>query len=63
MTASAPPALVGLGRFFVMSAGAVRAIPRGVHLAELLEKGCLKRLPGGGRSTRYQICDPDDSTD
>lgn len=30
------------------------------HLAELLEKGCLKRLPGGGRSTRYQICDPDD---
>jgi Fic family protein len=25
------------------------------HLAELLEKGCLERLPGGGRSTRYQI--------
>jgi Fic family protein len=25
------------------------------HLAELLEKGCLIRLPGGGRSTRYQI--------
>ncbi|MBK5527350.1 Fic family protein [Pseudomonas sp. TH06] len=25
------------------------------HLAELLEKGCLQRLPGGGRSTRYQI--------
>ncbi|QJI45633.1 Fic family protein [Pseudomonas sp. ADAK2] len=25
------------------------------HLAELLEKGCLKRLPGGGRSTRYAI--------
>jgi Fic family protein len=32
------------------------------HLAELLEKGCLKRLPGGGRSTRYQISDPDPST-
>jgi Fic family protein len=25
------------------------------HLAVLLEKGCVKRLPGGGRSTRYQI--------
>lgn len=25
------------------------------HLAELVEKGCLQRLPGGGRSTRYQI--------
>ncbi|MFJ4344518.1 Fic family protein [Pseudomonas sp. NPDC089401] len=25
------------------------------HLADLLEKGCLVRLPGGGRSTRYQI--------
>jgi Fic family protein len=25
------------------------------HLAELLEKGCLRRLPGGGRSTRYKI--------
>ena len=25
------------------------------HLAELLEKGCLRRLPGGGRSTRYTI--------
>lgn len=23
------------------------------HLAELVEKGCLVRLPGGGRSTRY----------
>lgn len=32
------------------------------HLAELLEKGCLKRLPGGGRSTRYQIRYPDNST-
>lgn len=32
------------------------------HLAELLEKGCLKRLPGGGRSTRYQISYPADST-
>ena len=29
------------------------------HLAELLEKGCLQRLPGGGRSTRYQINYPD----
>ncbi|MCE0464691.1 Fic family protein [Pseudomonas uvaldensis] len=25
------------------------------HLAELLEKGCLERMPGGGRSTRYRI--------
>lgn len=25
------------------------------HLAELVEKGCLERLPGGGRSTRYAI--------
>ncbi|WP_248751939.1 Fic family protein [Pseudomonas sp. MWU15-20650] len=25
------------------------------HLADLLEKNCLIRLPGGGRSTRYQI--------
>ncbi|MCT2414413.1 Fic family protein [Pseudomonas aeruginosa] len=25
------------------------------HLADLLEKGCIERLPGGGRSTRYQI--------
>jgi Fic family protein len=32
------------------------------HLAELLDKGCLKRLPGGGRSTRYQVRYPDDST-
>ncbi|MBK5353949.1 Fic family protein [Pseudomonas sp. TH41] len=32
------------------------------HLAELLEKGCLQRLPGGGRSTRYQISYPDGST-
>ncbi|MBC3269676.1 Fic family protein [Pseudomonas sp. SWRI81] len=29
------------------------------HLAELLEKGCLQRLPGGGRSTRYKINFPD----
>lgn len=27
------------------------------HLADLLEKGCLGRLPGGGRSTRYHIND------
>jgi Fic family protein len=25
------------------------------HLAGLVEKGCLERLPGGGRSTRYQV--------
>lgn len=25
------------------------------HLADLLEKGCLVKLPAGGRSTRYQI--------
>jgi len=31
------------------------------HLAELLEKGCVKRLPGGGRSTRYQIKYPDEA--
>ncbi|PWE40369.1 DUF4172 domain-containing protein [Pseudomonas prosekii] len=33
------------------------------HLSEMLEKGCLKRLPGGGRSTRYQIRYPDASTE
>ncbi|MFJ2712319.1 Fic family protein [Pseudomonas sp. NPDC087346] len=32
------------------------------HLAELLEKGCLQRLPGGGRSTRYQIAYPENFT-
>jgi Fic family protein len=25
------------------------------HLGDLVEKGCLIRLPGGGRSTRYQL--------
>jgi Fic family protein len=25
------------------------------HLSDLLDKGCLQKLPGGGRSTRYQI--------
>lgn len=25
------------------------------HLSDLLAKNCLTRLPGGGRSTRYQI--------
>lgn len=29
------------------------------HLADLLEKDCLHKLPGGGRSTRYQINWPD----
>jgi Fic family protein len=29
------------------------------HLSELLEKGYLRRLPGGGRNTRYQISYPD----
>jgi Fic family protein len=28
------------------------------HLTDLLDKGCLRRLPGGGRSTRYQINQP-----
>ncbi|MCD5995284.1 Fic family protein [Pseudomonas sp. CDFA 602] len=27
------------------------------HLSDLLAKGCITRLPGGGRSTRYQIND------
>jgi Fic family protein len=31
------------------------------HLAEMLEKGCLQRLPGGGRSTRYAIRFPDNA--
>lgn len=26
------------------------------HLSELLAKGCIEKLPGGGRSTHYQIC-------
>nr|WP_163502137.1 Fic family protein [Halomonas socia] len=25
------------------------------HLSDLLAKGCLEKLPGGGRSTRYQV--------
>ncbi len=25
------------------------------HLADLLSKGCIEKLPGGGRSTRYRI--------
>ena len=25
------------------------------HLADLLEKGCIEKLPGGGRSTRYRV--------
>lgn len=29
------------------------------HLSDLLEKGCLTRLPGGGRSTRYQLSHAD----
>lgn len=28
------------------------------HLADLLARGCLVKLPGGGRSTRYQILWP-----
>ncbi|WP_375058465.1 Fic family protein [Zobellella sp. DQSA1] len=28
------------------------------HLADLLGKGCLEKLPGGGRSTRYRIRKP-----
>lgn len=28
------------------------------HLHDLVEKGCLLKLPGGGRSTRYQISWP-----
>ena len=28
------------------------------HLSDLLEKGCIARLPGGGRSTRYKINRP-----
>jgi Fic family protein len=28
------------------------------HLSDLLAKNCLVRLPGGGRSTRYQINRP-----
>lgn len=27
------------------------------HLTDLLNKGCIKKLPGGGRSTRYHIVD------
>lgn len=30
------------------------------HLTDLLERGYLKRLPGGGRNTRYKINYPDD---
>lgn len=30
------------------------------HLSDLVTKGCLKKLPGGGRSTRYQVKPPDE---
>lgn len=30
------------------------------HLTDLLEKECLEKLPGGGRSTRYRIRYPDE---
>ncbi len=26
------------------------------HLAQLVDRGCIEKLPGGGRNTRYQIC-------
>lgn len=26
------------------------------HLAQLVNRGCIEKLPGGGRNTRYQIC-------
>ncbi len=26
------------------------------HLAQLVDSGCIEKLPGGGRNTRYQIC-------
>lgn len=29
------------------------------HLTELLAKKCIEKLPGGGRSTRYQLKFPD----
>jgi Fic family protein len=32
------------------------------HLSDLTEKGLLRRLPGGGRSTRYEIDWPDGRT-
>ncbi|HDS1747114.1 MULTISPECIES: Fic family protein [Pseudomonas] len=31
------------------------------HLSDLVEKGCLARLPGGGRSTRYQLQHPENA--
>ena len=33
------------------------------HLADLLAKGCIRKLPGGGRSTRYQIRTMKSATD
>ncbi|WP_440583036.1 hypothetical protein [Yersinia wautersii] len=29
------------------------------HLADLLARECIEKLPGGGRSTRYQVKYPD----
>ncbi len=26
------------------------------HLAQLVDRGCIEKLPGGGRNTRYQVC-------
>ena len=33
------------------------------ELADLVTKGCLHKLPGGGRSTRYALCEATHSTD
>lgn len=33
------------------------------HLADLVARGCLVKLPGGGRSTRYRIAWPQDDQD
>lgn len=29
------------------------------HLADLLARECIEKLPGGGRNTRYQVKYPD----
>ena len=36
-------------------AGIERILAATRHLSDLLAKGCLEKLPGGGRSTRYQV--------
>ncbi|MGO1394187.1 MAG: Fic family protein [Halomonas sp.] len=44
---------ISAGKYQSLAKVSKATAPR--DLAELLEKGCLSKLPGGGRSTRYTV--------